>query len=83
MSRLTEFYKGTGTDSEGRTIAMIWAYSHNQWEATHDFIQWLFPLPEPSRFNPSAPVLSEKQAPCKGQITVSPSNSPSDKRAHS
>src|SRR6516165_11941637 len=31
----------------------------------------------------ASPVLSEKQAPCKGQMTVSPSISPSDKRAHS
>ncbi len=27
-------------------------------EDIHDFIQWLFPLPEPSRFNPDAPLLS-------------------------
>jgi hypothetical protein len=26
-------------------------------EAVHDFIQWLFPLPEPSPVNPLAPVL--------------------------
>lgn len=59
MSRLIEFYKGTGTDSEGRTLAMIWAYSHEQWEAIHDFIQWLFPLRLPSQFNPDAPQLTE------------------------
>ena len=27
-------------------------------EAVHDYIQWLFPLPEPSPFNPAAPVLT-------------------------
>lgn len=59
MSQLTEFYKGTGRDSERRSIAMIWAYSHDQWEASHDFIQWLFPLRLPSRFNPDAPRLTE------------------------
>lgn len=59
MSQLTEFYKGAGRDSEGRSIAMIWAYSHAQWEASHDFIQWLFPLRLPSRFNPDAPRLTE------------------------
>jgi hypothetical protein len=26
-------------------------------EAVHDYIQWLFPLPEPSPVNPSAPVI--------------------------
>jgi hypothetical protein len=29
-------------------------------ETTHDYIQWLFPLPEPSTFNPEAPVLTER-----------------------
>jgi hypothetical protein len=29
-------------------------------ETTHDYIQWLFPLPEPSGFNPEAPVLTER-----------------------
>lgn len=28
-------------------------------EQVHDFIQWLFPLPDPSAFNPNAPLLSE------------------------
>ena len=28
-----------------------------QLEAVHDYIQWLFPLPEPSGFNVAAPVL--------------------------
>ena len=29
-------------------------------EYHHDFIQWLFPLREPSQFNPDAPVLSDE-----------------------
>jgi hypothetical protein len=28
---------------------------------THDVVQWLFPLKEPSKFNPTAPVLTDKQ----------------------
>ncbi|WP_406700508.1 opioid growth factor receptor-related protein [Singulisphaera sp. Ch08] len=59
MSRLTEFYKGTGKDSEGRTISMIWAFRRDQLETTHDYIQWLFPLRLASRFNPDAPLLTE------------------------
>jgi hypothetical protein len=27
---------------------------------THDYIQWLFPLQEKSRFNPNAPILKEE-----------------------
>jgi hypothetical protein len=36
----------------------IWAWSNEEWEGIHDFIQWLFPLPEPSQFNPNAPLLT-------------------------
>jgi hypothetical protein len=58
MSQLTTFYRGTGPDSEGRTLADIWAYSDDELESIHDFIQWLFPLRERSQFNPDAPLLT-------------------------
>ena len=57
-SPLLAFYAGEGTDAAGRTIADIWSWDHRRLEIIHDFIQWLFPLPEPSRFNPDAPLLS-------------------------
>jgi len=59
MSQLTAFYRGTGTDVEGRTLAGIWAYSDAELEGVHDFIQWLFPLRERSGFNPDAPLLTD------------------------
>jgi hypothetical protein len=59
MSRLSEFYRGTGLDTEGRTLAQMWAFSDEEMEDYHDFIQWLFPLREASRFNPDAPLLSD------------------------
>ncbi len=59
MSRLTDFYRGAGTDAAGRTLAELWAYSDERLEEVHDFIQWLFPTPTPSRFNPNAPLLTE------------------------
>jgi hypothetical protein len=58
VSRLIDFYRGTGTDSEGRRLDAILAWGDGRLEAVHDFIQWLFPLPEPSRFNPDAPLLT-------------------------
>jgi hypothetical protein len=58
MSRLTEFYRGAGCDSEGRTLEEILNWGDEDLEDVHDFIQWLFPLPEPSGFNPHAPLLS-------------------------
>ncbi|MDG3005731.1 opioid growth factor receptor-related protein [Paludisphaera mucosa] len=60
MSQLVEFYRGTGRDAEGRTLADVWAFSDDEMEFHHDFIQWLFPLEVPSQFNFRAPVLSEE-----------------------
>jgi hypothetical protein len=59
MSRLLEFYRGTGLDGAGRTLVQIWDFSDEEMEGYHDFIQWLFPLREPSRYNPDAPLLTD------------------------
>jgi hypothetical protein len=59
MSGLVDFYRGRAADSVGRQLADLWAWDDNELEVVHDFIQWLFPLPEASRFNPDAPLLSE------------------------
>ncbi len=56
---LLRFYRGTGADAAGRRIEDIWAWDHGRLEYTHDFIQWLFPLPTRSAFNPNAPLLTE------------------------
>lgn len=53
-SRILDFYRG-GQDDEGRTLNEILSWP--ELEAVHDFIQWLFPLPERSGANPYAPVL--------------------------
>ncbi len=58
MSRLTEYYRGAGTDAEGRTLAATWAFTDRDLERVHDFIQWLFPLRQASQFNPDAPLLT-------------------------
>lgn len=59
MSRLVDFYRGQTRDTEQRRLDEIWDWNDDDLEAVHDFIQWLFPLPEPSNFNPDAPLLSE------------------------
>src|SRR5437899_127495 len=61
MANLIGFYLNTGPDSEGRTLEEIWRMSDAELMDTHDVVQWLFPLTEPSKFNPSSPVLTEKQ----------------------
>lgn len=60
MSKITEFYAGTGTDHAGRTLADIMAFDDVELERVHDFIQWMFPLREASRFNPNAPILTQQ-----------------------
>src|SRR5215471_1508362 len=60
MSRLLDFYRGTATDSEGRWLRDLWQWNDDELEVVHDFIQWMFPLPEPSQFNPDAPLLTEE-----------------------
>ncbi len=57
MSAITDFYAGSGVDGSGRTLREILGWSDRRLEEVHDYIQWLFPLPEPSGANPSAPVL--------------------------
>jgi hypothetical protein len=44
MSEIVEFYAGRKKDWRGRRLEDIWAYSHDQLEDVHHFIQWLFPL---------------------------------------
>jgi hypothetical protein len=59
-SRIIEFYSGTEPDHRGRYLQEIQRWADNQLEKSHDYIQWLFPLPEPSSFNVAAPVLNRR-----------------------
>ena len=52
------FLGGIGTDSHGRLLSDIWAFSDNEIERTHNFIQWLFPLAEPSLSVHGSPTLT-------------------------
>ncbi len=54
---LVAFYRDGAPDDTGRTLAQILAWDDDRLEAVHDFVQWLFPLPEPSGANPAAPIL--------------------------
>lgn len=54
---LTQFLSGEGHDHAGRSYQDI-LDQDNQWlEYTHDWIQWCFPLFEPSQSVKNAPVL--------------------------
>ncbi|KAL8998551.1 MAG: hypothetical protein Q9169_002391 [Polycauliona sp. 2 TL-2023] len=56
------FYSPTSPspDSHGRTLTSILSWPDSALEYSHDYIQILFPLPERSPFNPSAPIINEQ-----------------------
>lgn len=60
-TELLNFYLGTGIDNQGRKIEDIWSWDHEKLEYIHDFIQWIFPLTEPSSFNWNAPILTGEE----------------------
>jgi hypothetical protein len=58
------FLAGTGRDHAGRTIAQVLAFDDSALEMHHDYIQWLFPLEEPSRAVSGSPVLTRNDIQC-------------------
>jgi hypothetical protein len=56
------FLRGEGVDGAGRGLFDVLAFDDATLEQRHDFIQWLFPLDEPSAAVPGAPVLSPAEA---------------------
>ena len=46
---LREFLKNNEPDIYGRYISEIWSFNDEQIETTHNFIQFLFPLTQPSK----------------------------------
>ena len=39
-----DFLSNGGPDFKGRTLELIWSFTDQQIESTHDFIQIIFPL---------------------------------------
>jgi len=59
MSKIINFLKGLDTDTKGRKLEQIIAWSDAELEESHDTIQWLFPLNASSAYNIAAPVLTD------------------------
>ena len=59
MTEIVGFLEGKTPDHRGRIPAMLLQQTDHQAETTHDYIQCLFPLDEPSRSVNGAPVLTE------------------------
>jgi hypothetical protein len=62
MNRLLAFYADAGTDHRGRSRHDILREDDAWLEATHDYVQWLFPLSEPSGVLASAPLVDAEVA---------------------
>ena len=60
-SPIIGFYSGTEPNHRGLYLREIQQWTGERLEAIHDYIQWLFPLPEPSGFNAAAPVLTREE----------------------
>ncbi|KAI5362072.1 Putative opioid growth factor receptor (OGFr) domain-containing protein [Septoria linicola] len=56
---IVRFYGEGAVDDEGRTLDEILDFNDDKLEGYHDFIQVIFPLPERSPINPSAPIINE------------------------
>ena len=62
MNRLLAFYSGQGPDHRGRYLRDVVQQDDRWLETTHDYVQWLFPLREPSGVLPSAPLVDAEVA---------------------
>lgn len=58
--KLIDFYTKEGKDDEGRTLQDILSLVDEDFNNTHDLIQWLFPTYEKSEYNPFAPLLDNE-----------------------
>lgn len=58
-ARIQHFMVDGGMDAERRTLREYRAFTDEQMESAHDYIQWMFPTDQPSKFNPYAPLLLE------------------------
>jgi|ERR1035437_2446562 hypothetical protein len=54
-----QFLNGSLPDNKGRYLADILKFSNKELEYGHDYIQFLFPLYEESKFNLDAPTLND------------------------
>jgi len=55
-----DFYSGKSKNWCGYFIDDILSFSNNQLETTHNYIQWIFPTTEKSKFNKNAPIMTNE-----------------------
>ncbi|EKD14045.1 uncharacterized protein L3040_007951 [Drepanopeziza brunnea f. sp. 'multigermtubi'] len=57
---LIAFYEEKGTDLLGRSLLRILQWNEERLEKCHNYIQFLFPLPEMSNVNVNAPIIDRR-----------------------
>merc|ERR1712083_695464 len=68
---LLRFFYGSGTDTRGRRLSEIREFDFESMELVHDYVQWMFPTDEESKFNMWAPMLTpELQQAFKDDLTL-------------
>lgn len=60
MENFIDFYSGEGQNWSGHYINEILDFSNEQLEVIHNYMQWIFPTMEKSKFNENAPVMTEE-----------------------
>ena len=58
MSKILKFYRGEAPNTDGLLFDATVNLTDRQMEIGHQWVQWMFPLPEPSKAHPSSPVMS-------------------------
>ena len=59
MIDIVGFLEGKIPDHRGRLLSVLWKQTDGDAENNHDYIQWMFPLDEPSQAVNGAPVLND------------------------
>ena len=59
---IVDFYRGNRTNNMGDSYADIMAWTDEQLEFDHDYIQWMFPSNESSKLNTDSPTLTKEES---------------------
>jgi len=59
-SDIVQFFLDQGRDGGGRTLTQVMQKDNSWFERTHDYVQWLLPTRRRSQYEPSAPVLTDR-----------------------
>jgi len=61
-SQILKFYRGEENRAGHLLKEILEEWDDEDWERGHDFIQWVFPTDEESRFHPDAPIMTCQEA---------------------